>query len=162
MLLLLFLFGLALAMSHSDEHQLELQRGNCPMFWYSFNGRCYKYVATRLTWADAELSCVSQGANLVSIHSLEEDDFVSLLIGNFDPAQGFTWIGLSDLHKEGGWMWSDGSAVEFFRWSDGQPDNAGVQEHCGHKNYGAELRWNDDLCSYTFAFVCVARTTCQM
>lgn len=162
MLLLLFLFGLALAMSHSGEHQLELQRGNCPLFWYTFNGRCYKFFATHLTWADAELSCVSQGANLVSIQNVEEDDFVSLLIRNFDPAQGYTWIGLSDLHREGGWMWSDGSPVDFLRWTNGQPDNGRAEEHCVHKNYGAQLGWNDNICSLTFAFVCVYRTTCHI
>ncbi|KAI3358039.1 hypothetical protein L3Q82_003057 [Scortum barcoo] len=43
MLLFLFLFGVALgADSPSGDHQVKLQRGNCPMFWYSFNGRCYK------------------------------------------------------------------------------------------------------------------------
>uniref|UniRef100_A0A3B4ZHN7 C-type lectin domain-containing protein n=1 Tax=Stegastes partitus TaxID=144197 RepID=A0A3B4ZHN7_9TELE len=83
-------------------------RGTCPMFWYSYNGRCYKYVASRLTWADAELHCLSEGANLVSIHSLQEHNFVNSLIENFDPARAYTWIGLSDIHKEGSWMWSDG------------------------------------------------------
>ena len=49
MFLFLFLFGLALgAVSPSDVPQVKLQRGGCPMFWYSFNGRCYKYVSTHL------------------------------------------------------------------------------------------------------------------
>ncbi|CAB1436206.1 unnamed protein product [Pleuronectes platessa] len=105
MILLLLLFTLTLgAVSPSDGPEVKLQRGNCPMFWYSFNNRCYKYVATQMTWADAELYCVSEGANLVSIHSLEEENFVKALIKNFDHAEGYTWIGLSDLHKEGSWM----------------------------------------------------------
>uniref|UniRef100_A0A3B3IA13 C-type lectin domain-containing protein n=1 Tax=Oryzias latipes TaxID=8090 RepID=A0A3B3IA13_ORYLA len=73
-----------------------LLRGNCPMFWYSYGGRCYKYVATSMTWGDAELHCVSQNANLVSVHSLKEDNLVKMLIRNFDPAEAPTWIGLSD------------------------------------------------------------------
>uniref|UniRef100_A0A8C4H7P4 C-type lectin domain-containing protein n=1 Tax=Dicentrarchus labrax TaxID=13489 RepID=A0A8C4H7P4_DICLA len=64
----------------------------------------YKYVATRLTWADAELYCVSEKANLVSIHRR-------------------SWIRLSDIHKEGRWMWSDGVA---------------------------DLKWNDVPCSVTY------------
>uniref|UniRef100_A0A4W6EUK8 C-type lectin domain-containing protein n=1 Tax=Lates calcarifer TaxID=8187 RepID=A0A4W6EUK8_LATCA len=100
MMLFLFLFGLTLgAVSPSDEREVKLQRGNCPMFWFSFNGRCYKYVSTRLTWADAELYCVSQRANLVSIHSLQEQNFVKNLIKNFDHTEGRTWIGLSDTQK---------------------------------------------------------------
>uniref|UniRef100_UPI0037E74543 lactose-binding lectin l-2-like n=1 Tax=Semicossyphus pulcher TaxID=241346 RepID=UPI0037E74543 len=161
MLLLLFLFGLALAPgSPSDENQLDLQNVGCPMFWFNFNGRCYKYVSTRMSWADAELNCVSQSANLVSIHSLEEQNFVKNLIKNFDPAQGFTWIGLSDLHKEGYWMWSDGSAVDFLYWQVGEPNNAGGHNHCVHKNLGGDLKWNDHQCSETYPFVCAFRTNC--
>ncbi|XP_067467955.1 lactose-binding lectin l-2-like [Thunnus thynnus] len=161
MLLFLFLFGLALgAETPSGDHQLKLQRGNCPMFWYSFNGRCYKYVSTRMTWADAELHCVSQKANLVSIHSLEEQKFVKSLIKNFDHAEGFTWIGLSDTQKEGGWMWSDGSAVNFAFWNSREPSNGGGNEDCVHNNYGTGRKWNDGTCSKTFPSVCASRIDC--
>ncbi|XP_059205968.1 galactose-specific lectin nattectin-like [Centropristis striata] len=161
MLLFLFLFGLALgAEPPSEDQQVKLQRANCPMFWYSFNGRCYKYVATRMSWADAELHCVSQRANLVSIHSRDENNFVKSLIKNFDPVEGRTWIGLSDIHKEGRWMWSDGSVVNFLLWNAGQPDNAGGNEHCGHKNFGAALKWNDLPCSHTNTFVCAYKPNC--
>ncbi|XP_044026914.1 lactose-binding lectin l-2-like [Siniperca chuatsi] len=161
MLLFLFLFGLALgAESPSGDHQVRLQRGNCPMFWYSFNGRCYKYVATHMTWADAELNCVSERANLVSIHSLKEENFVKSLIKNFDHAEGGTWIGLSDIQKEGGWMWSDGSAVNFVFWSAGQPDNTQRNEHCGQNNNDKDKKWNDGPCSSTLPSVCVSRITC--
>ncbi|KAG8005157.1 Lactose-binding lectin l-2 [Nibea albiflora] len=161
MLLFFFLFGLALgAVPPSDDHRLKLQRGSCPMFWYSFNGRCYKYVATRLTWADAELHCVSQKANLVSIHSEEEHNFIKDLIMNFDHNRGPTWIGLSDTQKEGGWMWSDGSAVDFVLWSATQPSNKGGTEDCASINFGAALKWNDILCSQKLTFVCEARPAC--
>ncbi|XP_038580038.1 lactose-binding lectin l-2-like [Micropterus salmoides] len=161
MLLFLFLFGLALgAESPSEDQQVMLRRGNCPMFWYSFNGRCYKYVATRLTWADAELYCVSQRANLVSIHSQPEQNFIKTLIKNFDHAEGRSWIGLSDIHKEGRWMWSNGCAVNFVFWNAGQPDNYGKNEHCVHNNYGPNLKWNDLSCSVTYPSVCASRITC--
>ncbi|XP_073319522.1 lactose-binding lectin l-2-like [Pagrus major] len=163
MFLFLFLFGLSLgAVSSSDDnHQVKLQRGGCPMFWYSFNGRCYKYVAAHLTWADAELYCVSEGANLVSIHSLEEHNFVNSLIKNFDHTEGFTWIGLSDTQKEGGWMWSDGCAVEFVFWNAGEPNNAhGGSEHCVHNNYDKDLKWNDFSCSASYPSVCASRIMC--
>lgn len=79
MILFLSLFALALgSVSTSSEPEIRLERGTCPMFWYSFNGRCYKYVATHMTWAEAELHCVSEGANLVSVHSSAEHDFLNL------------------------------------------------------------------------------------
>uniref|UniRef100_A0A4W6DNQ5 C-type lectin domain-containing protein n=1 Tax=Lates calcarifer TaxID=8187 RepID=A0A4W6DNQ5_LATCA len=155
MILFLFLFGLTLAAaSPSDEREVKLQRGNCPMFWFSFNGRCYKYVSTRLTWADAELQCQSERANLVSIHSLQEQNFVKDLIKNFDNAEGRTWIGLSDIHKENRWMWSDGCVVKFTFWSSGEPNNYHGGEHCAHSNYEPDRKWNDVPCSQTYPSVC--------
>ncbi|XP_059205174.1 lactose-binding lectin l-2-like [Centropristis striata] len=160
MLLFLFLFGLALgAVSPSDDQQVNLQRGHCPTSWYDFYGRCYKYVSTQMTWADAELHCVSEGANLVSINSLEEYNFINALIRNFDPADKLTWIGLSDTQKEGGWMWSDGSAVKVFFWNPGEPNNAGG-EHCVHNNRDTNNTSNDHQCSNTFPFVCASRRIC--
>ncbi|XP_023254715.1 lactose-binding lectin l-2-like [Seriola lalandi dorsalis] len=160
MILLLFLFGLTLgAETPSDEHEVKLQRGNCPVFWFSFNGRCYKYVATRMSWADAELYCVSEGANLVSIHSLDEEDFVKSLIKNFDHTEQRTWLGLSDSQKEGSWMWSDGSAVNFDFWSPGEPNNHG-NEDCVHNNFDNYKKWNDARCSDTYPSVCASRIDC--
>ncbi|KAE8282093.1 Ladderlectin Precursor [Larimichthys crocea] len=148
------------AVPPSDDHRLKLQRGNCPMFWFSFNGSCYKYISTRFTWADAELYCVSQKANLVVIHSVEEHNFIKDLIMNFDHTRGLTWIGLNDIHKEGGWMWSDGSAVDFVLWDAGEPNNHDGLEDCVHINYGPDLKWNDYSCSEKFTFVCEARPAC--
>ncbi|CAK6949576.1 lactose-binding lectin l-2-like [Scomber scombrus] len=159
--LFLFLFGLALGTeSPSSDRPLMLQRGNCPPFWFSFNGRCYKYVATDMTWCEAELYCVSEKANLVSIHSLEEQNFVKSLIKNFDHAEGRTWIGLSDVHNEGRWMWSDGCAVDFVFWDKGEPNNYGGHEDCVHNNHDTGMKWNDRPCSDTYPSVCATRIDC--
>ncbi|XP_054482881.1 C-type lectin lectoxin-Enh2-like, partial [Anoplopoma fimbria] len=73
-----------------DDHQVKLQRGNCLMFWYDFNRRCYKYDATEMTWR---------------------------------------------------WMWSDGSAVNFYFWYGREPNKSAGSEHCVHKNYDPEFKW---------------------
>ncbi|XP_030003832.1 galactose-specific lectin nattectin-like [Sphaeramia orbicularis] len=161
MLLFIFLTVLALgATSPSGDGEVKLQRGNCPQFWFSFDGRCYKYVATHATWADAELYCVSQRANLVSIHSHAESNFVKGLIENYDHSEGPTWIGLSDLHKEGRWMWSDGSQVNFLFWSVGQPDNHNWNEHCVHTT-GEASKWNDAICTTAHPYVCASQVNCS-
>ncbi|XP_015249663.1 PREDICTED: lactose-binding lectin l-2-like [Cyprinodon variegatus] len=161
MIQFLFLFGLTLAAEPpADKQELKLMRGGCPLFWFSFGDRCYKYFGSRVTWGDAELLCVSEEGNLVSIHSQEEHDFVNLLIKNFDPIQGPTWIGLTDFHREGGWIWSDGSKHRFSIWSQGNPNNFDGYEHCAHTNDGSQYYWNDVPCSRTFAFVCASRTVC--
>ncbi|XP_054914836.1 lactose-binding lectin l-2-like [Poeciliopsis prolifica] len=161
MMWFLFLVGLALAAEPpSDGQELKLLRGGCPMFWYSFKGRCYKYVASRMTWGEAEVHCLTEGGNLVSIHSLEEHNFVNNLIKNFDPTQDFTWIGLTDIHKEGTWMWSDGSKYDFSLWHPGEPSNDGGQGHCGHTNFVRDKYWNDHFCSHKKALVCASRINC--
>ena len=38
---------------------------------------CYMLVREELTWEEAELSCQRQGANLVSIHSLNEQNYIN-------------------------------------------------------------------------------------
>uniref|UniRef100_A0A8C6SID7 C-type lectin domain-containing protein n=1 Tax=Neogobius melanostomus TaxID=47308 RepID=A0A8C6SID7_9GOBI len=156
-ILLFLLLGVSLGLaspSGLSEVKVKLVRGGCPPFWFSFKGRCYKYVSSHLTWADAELYCVSERANLVSIHSLEEHNFVKSLIQNFDHRQGLTWIGLSDTQKEG-WMWSDGSPVDFSQWNTGEPNNVGGNEDCALVNFGSELKWNDGTCSDRRPSVCV-------
>ncbi|XP_038144877.1 lactose-binding lectin l-2-like [Cyprinodon tularosa] len=158
MMRLLFLFALTLpAVTPSHGQEQKLLRGGCPMFWYSFNDRCYKYVSSRMTWGEAELHCVSEEANLVSIHSQEEHNFVNYLIKNFNPTEEFTWIGLTDVHKEGAWMWSDGSKYTFFNWGEKEPNNSGGHEHCGHTNLGPNFKWNDYRCSEPKPFVCASR-----
>ncbi|XP_005478716.1 lactose-binding lectin l-2 isoform X2 [Oreochromis niloticus] len=144
MILLLFLFGLALGApseSPSDDTEVKLQldnqrfkllRGNCPPFWWYFNNRCYN----------------------------DEESFVRSLIGNSDPTQAPTWIGLSDIHMEGRWMWSDGSVVHYSNWLAGEPNNLEKNEHCVLNNFGPVKKWNDEPCSRGYPSVCVKRNAC--
>uniref|UniRef100_A0A3Q2E7V5 C-type lectin domain-containing protein n=1 Tax=Cyprinodon variegatus TaxID=28743 RepID=A0A3Q2E7V5_CYPVA len=159
----LFLFGLTLAAEPpADKQELKLMRGGCPLFWFSFGDRCYKYFGSRVTWGDAELLCVSEeGANLVSIHSLEEENFVKDLITNFDPAEELKWIGLSDAQQDSAYFWSDGSPLDFTFWYPGEPNNGGGAEPCVHTNFGPVKKWNDNVCTDKYSFVCKARKVCQ-
>ncbi|XP_034054908.1 ladderlectin-like [Gymnodraco acuticeps] len=158
MLAFLFLLGLALgAVSSSDYPQMELQQDTCPSFWISFNGRCYKYFNTERTWAEAEFHCVSQGGNLVSIHSREEEEYVKILIKESDPAGGATWIGLNDFYEEGRWIWSDGCVAKYFFWYR-QPNNSELGEDCVLNNWRG--KWKDVPCSKLFPSVCASPTTC--
>uniref|UniRef100_A0A8C8HZS6 C-type lectin domain-containing protein n=1 Tax=Oncorhynchus tshawytscha TaxID=74940 RepID=A0A8C8HZS6_ONCTS len=117
-------------------------------------GRCYKYVATGLDWADAVSYCVTQGANLASVHSEAEHQLIKTLIKTFDPLEFYTWIGLSDVVKEGRWMWTDGSKVDFTDWFKSDPDG-GKAQNCVNTNY--QMLWIDNECSEGYAFVCAER-----
>ena len=60
----------------------------CPSGWYGFydaewnKDACYKFFTEQLDWKAAEQHCVSQGAHLVSIHSLGEAEKVECLRQN--------------------------------------------------------------------------------
>ncbi|PIO58624.1 hypothetical protein TELCIR_19936 [Teladorsagia circumcincta] len=64
------------------------------------------------------------------------------------------------------WTWTDGTPVNYLKWSKHQPDNAGKGEHCtqifsdsGPGMYAViEKHWNDMCCRARMArFVCKRR-----
>jgi hypothetical protein len=146
----------------SADSKVKLEQGSCAQFWYESGTDCYRYVASPFTWADAELNCQSLDANLVSIHRPDEMNFLNTLIENHDPKKGYHWIGFSDTHKEGSWMWSDGSPVDATFWYPGEPRNQGGLEDCVHMKYlkaEEKFLWNDFPCTSDAFSVCKLRKT---
>ena len=81
---------------------------DCPEGWkYSSNniegGACYKVKRNYFNWYGARDDCLSNEADLVSITTKTEQDFVTndLLQGNY------MWLGMTDKGSEGEWAWSD-------------------------------------------------------
>ena len=70
-----------------------------------------------------------------------------------------TFLGASDAEEEGQWKWLDGSAFDFMRWTEGEP-NGGSGENCLWMN-GTSVGqggWGDISCSEDnpggLSFVC--------
>lgn len=65
----------------------------------------------------------------------------------FDGDSTRVWIGLSDIHAENSFTWSDGS--KFFssegNWYYGEPNNNGNNEDCVERL--SDGRWNDLPCT---------------
>ncbi|XP_055007211.1 galactose-specific lectin nattectin-like [Boleophthalmus pectinirostris] len=110
----------------------------CADGWSKFGSRCFKFFNVKKTWTDAEKSCHEHCANLPSIHSLEEHNFIVNLIKTASGGDTRTWLGGSDAVQEGSWLWSDGTRWDYSRWYPNQPDNAGG-EHCAAYWTGAKL-----------------------
>jgi len=66
------------------------------------------------TWVQALDHCRRQSADLVSVHSSEEQDAISRFIKehNVGSLVDF-WMGLNDLKLEGKFSWSDGKKLLF-------------------------------------------------
>lgn len=104
----------------------------------TWQGTTYQAVLTwGGDWYAASADAESRGGTLVSIGSEGENDYVYGLIRDeprlwvkYSDGQTFgPWIGLYQeagaAEPDGGWAWTDGSAVTYLNFSDGQPNNYG-------------------------------------
>uniref|UniRef100_A0A4W5PSE3 C-type lectin domain-containing protein n=1 Tax=Hucho hucho TaxID=62062 RepID=A0A4W5PSE3_9TELE len=68
-------------------------RNQCPTGWFQFGSRCFMFDETARTWPLAERHCVSLGANLASVHSSAEYQFLQAVVGCKTGGFSITWIG---------------------------------------------------------------------
>ncbi|XP_059189073.1 galactose-specific lectin nattectin-like [Centropristis striata] len=152
-LLLCVTSGLLSAASCCEEDKKKDCPASCPDGWTRFGSRCFMFHFTPKTWIEAEKTCLSFSGNLASVHSVEDHTFLKEHIRRVAGANRLTLIGGFDAVKEGVWQWSDGTPFDYTRWSPGQPDNYGNNEHCSHMNWNDNF-WNDLSCTYKASFVC--------
>jgi hypothetical protein len=149
-----------------------------------FDGHCYVFEATKLTFAEAVAACQDREAHLVTISSegrslsqfLAENTFVWQL-ADATPV----WIAATDgkgPHQDGDGTfstWLTDEEMLFDNWSSGQPNNASsacqendpcscndgaCYEHCGFlwatagNQLDAVPGWNDRLCEHRIGYVC--------
>ncbi|XP_047425524.1 macrophage mannose receptor 1 [Mugil cephalus] len=108
---------------------------------------CYRLFhnvdwSMKKSWQTAHQDCVARGANLVSIHSQEEEEFLSLYTKGTSK-----WIGLKHNPTEGGYSWSDGTPVSHTNWGPGEPNNHDDREDCVEmvSNFNGTFSWWNDL-----------------
>ncbi|XP_075948416.1 ladderlectin-like isoform X2 [Anarhichas minor] len=140
----------------SESHRVKWE-AYCSYGWTERGHRCYRYIPTPMTWAEAEKNCVSLGGNLASVHSILEYHWIQRIIASVSHQYKSTWIGGSDAQEENKWFWSDGTSFSYKYWCKGQPSNYNYRQHCLQMNYGAEKCWDDVECSAGRPSVCVKR-----
>ncbi|XP_010795439.1 CD209 antigen-like protein C [Notothenia coriiceps] len=124
----------------------------CQTGWSKFDISCYFVSSVFKNWTSSRQECIDQGADLVVIDSLEEQEFLNMLMQKDQNA----WIGLTDSLKEGTWMWVDGRNVTTKFWQPGQPNSYNGNQDCGEniqKTTGVG-QWNDDGCFAVQNWIC--------
>lgn len=87
---------------------------------YAFGDYLYKVGYKMMTWEDHEAAAVAWGGHLSSVHSAEENAFITSL---FDEVWFFIGLKLNaqNIFEE----FTDGSSVAYSKWYPGQPENKG-------------------------------------
>ena len=108
-----------------------------------------------LNWKEARQYCLTAGGDLASILSLEEQLQINIMTGS----HGRYAIGLNDRGAEDTFVWSDGNAVNFTNWHNGEPNDAGGED-CTAVVYGflgGKMwygHWNDYPCLMKLKAIC--------
>ncbi|KAL5011335.1 hypothetical protein ScPMuIL_009886 [Solemya velum] len=132
--------------------------GSCPNEsndWKFYMGYCY-YVSDgssdqTLSWRDARQWCQRHKADLASVSSHTENNFILRRLLNVSMSD--LWIGLSEIGWDLGYKWSDGTVQIPINWNIQQPDNSIGAEDCVTMAV-RNGKWNDEHCSNRYGFIC--------
>ncbi|XP_053299336.1 C-type mannose receptor 2 [Pleuronectes platessa] len=132
--------------SWTDDKKYE-----CDMGWQAFQAGCYKVTSEKSDWDTAQKTCQKMEANLVSLHTLPELEFI---LHNLKKDIEQLWIGLHDTVMQMDFQWTDHTPVIFTYWHPFEPNNfRNTQEDCVSM-WGLDGRWDDSPCNLTLPSIC--------
>ncbi|XP_056614710.1 ladderlectin-like [Triplophysa dalaica] len=123
---------------------------DCSFGWTPFGVECFKFFPQTVDWVTAEKNCQSLDANLASVRSKAQNEFLLSLM----PVSTRVWIGGHGGEMKQQWLWTDGSPFDYTNWCKTEPNNKGGSEHCLEINWTSNTCWNDEACSTTSGYIC--------
>lgn len=110
------------------------------------------------SWFDSVRACKLCDAELLSVHTHEENDFITKQLRKSSDVNKL-WIGMSYKEKVRMWSWIDGSRYRYQNWKEGQHYD-GKDEQCGimYQRYDWG-RWDDDNCYKPLGYICKRHRT---
>ncbi|XP_065141271.1 C-type lectin domain family 4 member D-like [Paramisgurnus dabryanus] len=138
------------------------QSGDLSVDGWTVWRRMIYFSTDKRDWAGSRAVCVSMGADLVTITSQKEQDF---LVSKIKESH---WIGLNDLETEGRWVWVNNKTLEetgvkFWHmrtFGRSEPDNWKVKDPSGENCAslgdinGDVDTWYDSSCKEQKRFIC--------
>ncbi|XP_016324089.1 hepatic lectin-like [Sinocyclocheilus anshuiensis] len=123
---------------------------NFPEKWVQDKGRFYVFSTDVMNWNSGRQRCQDLGGDLVIINSSEEQKFLANLIHAIG-AQTLYWIGLTDRHTEGVWLWVDDTKNHLNFWALPPDDHKSADNPLGEdcvvlNGRMFEAKWGDVFC----------------
>lgn len=119
----------------------------------------YELRSTEATWAQAQADCRADGGSLASVHSEDDNKFVTQLCFSKCWRDGTCdyrtdcWIGLNDKEQENQFAWADGSSYD---WQNPHLNWNREKRNCFHlEGHYHDGTWEGDFCSKVKpAYIC--------
>ncbi|XP_061177623.1 contactin-like [Saccostrea echinata] len=89
---------------------------DCPVDWFSYNDHCYKFqIYPKRTYEEAVKTCEGYGAALVSVNSVDENNFIVQKLRTIDQWRSLWYT--SGVHQDGIVRWNgDGTRASSIFW----------------------------------------------
>ena len=131
---------------------------HCPNGWLGHDKYCYKHIDVGKTWAEAQFLCARLGANLVSIHDISEEDFLTFLYRGKEFT--FVWTGLSNREVKQRYEWCDRSPLVYINWKSNFPKLFRGDKSCVKMHTKSGL-WETASCDTRLQYTCKRKLECS-
>ncbi|XP_023597291.1 C-type lectin domain family 4 member D isoform X1 [Trichechus manatus latirostris] len=124
----------------------------CPVDWRAFQSNCYIILNDNKTWAESVRNCTGMGANLVTISTEAEQNFII----QFLNTQFSYFLGLTNQNSEGQWQWLDRTPFnpDMVFWHKGEPNNHQEERCAVIVNEKDKWGWNNIPCQFETNRIC--------
>ncbi|XP_046374984.2 macrophage mannose receptor 1-like [Haliotis rufescens] len=128
----------------------------CSTGFVRFEDHCYILELDKTSWGSARSRCRIMGADLVSINTQAENDFLLAQIKEYYPPDqktgAYFWMGMR--YAVGKYTWADGTEVGFTDWSRGEPNCMDGVCKAFITTYNYAYTWGDGGSDYDFYYIC--------
>ncbi|KAM5136029.1 C-type mannose receptor 2 [Mantella aurantiaca] len=136
----------------TDIKEPEVPKGNIE--WIKFETAEYKFFEHRSTWLQSQRICTWFGAELASIHSPAELDFLMQnLQKSLRVQEQHWWIGLHTNENDGRFRWSDKTVLNFVNWAPGRIGRISREKKCVYMT-AVRGEWGDQKCITALPYIC--------
>ncbi|XP_053258129.1 CD209 antigen-like isoform X1 [Podarcis raffonei] len=156
-------FGiLAVALNKSEEmrylankndelqKEIDLLIGNLNGGWFIYQRTMYFLSPDQSSWADSQKRCEREGAKLISMETVEEQNFINAEV---QKRNKFFWFGVFK-DKEKKWRWLSGIETIITYWKKDEPKNED-RNHCAAVGLDCGMHcWIALHCEQRIGYIC--------